>query len=62
MPSLSLSLSLLQYFKANRLINGLEGVDYSKFFSLENHHYNVRGHSKKIAKTNMSLDVRNGTV
>ena len=41
-----------------RLINGLEGVDYSKFFSLENHHYNLRGHSKKIAKTNMSLDVR----
>ena len=41
-----------------RLINGWEGVDYGKFFSLEDHHYNLRGHSKKIAKTNMNLDVR----
>ena len=41
-----------------RLINGWEGVDYGKFFSLEDHQYNLRGHSKKIARTNMNLDVR----
>ena len=41
-----------------RLINGWEGVDYSKFFALEDHHYNLRGHSKKIARTNMNLNVR----
>ena len=41
-----------------RLINGWEGVDYGKFFSLEDHHYNLWGHSKKIARTNMNLDVR----
>ena len=41
-----------------RLINGMEGVDYHKFFSLVNNPYNLRGHSKKIARTNLNLDVR----
>ena len=41
-----------------RLINGWERVDYRKFFSLEDHHYNLRGHSKKIARTNLNLGVR----
>ena len=41
-----------------RLINGMEGVDYRKFFSLVDNPYNLRGHSKKIARTNLNLDVR----
>ena len=41
-----------------RLINGMERVDYHKFFSLENNHYNLRGHSQKIVRTNLNLDVR----
>jgi len=41
-----------------RLVNGMEGVDYHKFFSLVDNPYNLRGHSKKIARTNLNLDVR----
>ena len=41
-----------------RLINGMEKVDYHKFFSLQNNHYNLRGHNQKIVKTNVRLDVR----
>ena len=41
-----------------RLINGMEKVDYRKFFSLQNNHYNLRGHNQKIVKTNVRLDVR----
>ena len=40
-----------------RLINGMERVDYHKFFSLENNHYNLRGHKKNV-RTNLNLDVR----
>ena len=41
-----------------RLINGKENVDYRKFFTLVDDHYDLRGHKKKIERTNMSLDVR----
>ena len=41
-----------------RLINGMEKVDYRKFFSLQDNHYNLRGHNQKIVKTNVRLDVR----
>ena len=41
-----------------RLINGKENVDYRKFFTLVDDHYDLRGHKKKIKRTNMSLDVR----
>ena len=41
-----------------RLINGLEGIDYRKFFSLVNTPYDTRGHSKRIARTLLNLEVR----
>ena len=41
-----------------RLINGKENVDYRIFFTLVDDHYDLRGHSMKIARINMSLDVR----
>ena len=41
-----------------RLIKGDEGVDYTKFFSLANIPYNLRRHSKQIARTHMNLNVR----
>ena len=41
-----------------RLINGMEKVDYRKFFSLQNNHYNLRGHNQKIVKTNVQFKMR----
>ncbi|CAL4130995.1 unnamed protein product [Meganyctiphanes norvegica] len=41
-----------------RLINGLEGIDYRKLFSLVNTPYDTRGHSKRIARTLLNLEVR----
>ncbi|CAL4067024.1 unnamed protein product [Meganyctiphanes norvegica] len=41
-----------------RLINGLEGIDYRKFFLLVNTPYDTRGHSKRIARTLLNLEVR----
>ena len=41
-----------------RLLNGLEGIDYRKFFKLDDGPYNLRGHSKKLDKPRPTLDVR----
>ena len=41
-----------------RLLNGLEDIDYRKFFTLDEGIYNLRGHSKKLKKPRASLDVR----
>ena len=41
-----------------RLLNGEEGIDHETFFSLENSHYNLRGHSRKIFKTRAHLNLR----
>ena len=41
-----------------RLLNGLEDIDYQKFFTLDTRVYNLRGHSKKLIKPRPSLDVR----
>ena len=41
-----------------RLLNGLEDIDYRKFFTLDDGHYNLRGHSKKLKKFGPNLDVR----
>ena len=41
-----------------RLLNGLEDIDYRKFFTLDDRTYNLRGHSKKLKKFGPSLDVR----
>ena len=41
-----------------RLINGKENVDYRKFFTLVDDHYDLRGHKMKIERTTMNLDVR----
>ena len=41
-----------------RLLNGLEGIEYSKFFTLDRNPYNLRGHSKKLHKPGPNLDVR----
>ena len=41
-----------------RLLNGLEDIDYRKFFTLDERRYNLRGHSKKLKKPRASLDVR----
>ena len=42
-----------------RLLNGLEDIDYRKFFTLDDRFYNLRGHSKKLKKFGPNLDVRN---
>ena len=41
-----------------RILTGEEGIDYEKFFKLENSHHNTRGHSRKIFKTREHLNVR----
>ena len=42
-----------------RLLSGEEGIDYRRFFTLSDDHYNLRGqHSKKIKKTQATLDLR----
>ena len=41
-----------------RLLNGLEGTDYSKFFTFYNNHYNLRGHSMKLEVTLEHLNIR----
>ena len=41
-----------------RLLNGLEDIDYRKFFTLDERRYNLRGHSKKLKKPRANLDVR----
>ena len=41
-----------------RLINGKEGIDYQKFFSLEDHGYDTRGHNMKISKPGQYSDPR----
>ena len=41
-----------------RLLNGEEGIDYSKFFTLSRGQYNLRGHSMKLVKTGERLNVR----
>ena len=42
-----------------RLLSGEEGIDYRKFFRLSEEHYELRGqHSKKIALTRPTLDIR----
>ena len=41
-----------------RLLNGLEDIDYWKFFTLDERIYNFRGHSKKLKKPRANLDVR----
>ena len=41
-----------------RLINGHEGIDYQKFFTLLNSPYNLRRHSKTIERSTLNLDVR----
>ena len=41
-----------------RLLNGLEGIDYRKFFSLDEGHYNLRVNSRKITIPHVRLDVR----
>ena len=39
-------------------LNGEEGIDYNKLFTLSTDHYNLRGHSKKLKKTREHLNVR----
>ena len=41
-----------------RILTGEEGIDYEKFFKLENSHHDTRGHSRKIFKTREHLNVR----
>ncbi|CAL4234819.1 unnamed protein product [Meganyctiphanes norvegica] len=42
-----------------RLLNGLEGIDYQRFFSLENGHYNLRkNHNLQLVKTGDHLNIR----
>ena len=41
-----------------RLLNGEEGIDYNKFFTLSGGQYNLRGHSMKLVKTGERLNVR----
>ena len=41
-----------------RILTGEEGIDYEKFFKLENSHHNTRGHSIKIFKAKKHLNVR----
>ena len=41
-----------------RLLNGHEGVEYQRFFTLLDTPYNLRRHSKTIERTTMNLDIR----
>ena len=41
-----------------RLLNGEEGIDYRKFFTLSEVPYNLRGHSMKLVRTFEHLNVR----
>lgn len=41
-----------------RLLNGLEGIKYNNFFTLDQSPYDLRGHSKKLHKPRTNLDVR----
>ena len=41
-----------------RQLNGMEGVDYSKIFTFNNNHYNLRGHSMKLEVTLEHLNIR----
>ena len=41
-----------------RLLNGLEDIDYTKFFTLDKCPYELRGHSRKLFKPGPNLDIR----
>ena len=41
-----------------RLLNGLEDIDYRKFFTLQDSHYNLRRHSKTLKKEASRLNIR----
>ena len=41
-----------------RLLNGEEGIDYRKFFTLSEVPYNLRAHSMKLVRTFEHLNVR----
>ena len=44
-----------------RLLNGKEGIDYNKFFNLDDGHYDLRGHNMKIDKPRPQGDIKKYT-